>query len=158
MSFLTLFWWKILHFFKSLLKFRAHTFQSELNKVGYTNFSKFWLQSISSKIEQVFKKRREKKCFCLHFANSNYNIIFFHFLFTVNIHSIYVMITICYLSMTVIRRVKPRFSEKNYLPLKPTWCFGFFLFHSQDQKTKQNYQISSSRAKTRSTPSQTCGK
>ena len=43
-----------------------------------------------------------------------------------------------------------------HLPLKPTWrsCF----FHSHNPKPKQNHQIASSRAKTRSTRSQTCVK
>ncbi len=37
------------------LNFRAHDLQSELNKIGYTNFVKFGLQSISSEIERVFE-------------------------------------------------------------------------------------------------------
>ena len=43
-------------FFKSLLNFRAYALQLELTKVGYTNFVKFWLQNMSSKIEQAFEK------------------------------------------------------------------------------------------------------
>ena len=60
--------------------------------------------------------------------------------------------------MTVIKVVKNQIFKKVYLPLKPTWRSCFFLFHSHDQKPKQNHQISSSRAKTRSTRSQTCVK
>ena len=41
-------------FFKCLLNFRAHALQSELNKVGYTIFVKFGLQSYN--IERAFEK------------------------------------------------------------------------------------------------------
>ena len=44
-------------FFKCSLNFRAHALPFELNKVGYTNFAKFRLQRMSSKIEQAFEKR-----------------------------------------------------------------------------------------------------
>ena len=60
--------------------------------------------------------------------------------------------------MTVIKVIKNKIFKKVYLPLKPTGRSCFFLFHSHDQKPKQNHQISSSRAKTRSTRSQTCVK
>ena len=43
-------------FFKCLLNFRAHALQSELSKVSISNFVKFQLQSMSSKIEQAFEK------------------------------------------------------------------------------------------------------
>ena len=43
-------------FFKYLLNFRAHAPQSELNKVSISNFVKFGLQTMSSKIERVFNK------------------------------------------------------------------------------------------------------
>ena len=42
-------------FFKCLLNFRAYALQLEHNKVGYTNFVKFQLQGISSKIERAFE-------------------------------------------------------------------------------------------------------
>ena len=60
--------------------------------------------------------------------------------------------------MTVIKVVKNQIFKKVYLPLKPTGRSCFFLFHSHDPKTKENHQIASSRAKTRSTRSQTCVK
>ena len=63
-------------FFKCSLNFRAHALQIELNKVGYNNFAKFRLQSMSSKIEQAFKKTN-KPCFYLHITKFNLNIIFF---------------------------------------------------------------------------------
>ena len=44
-------------FFKCLLNFTAHALQSELNKVSISNFVKLQLQSMSSKIEQAFKKQ-----------------------------------------------------------------------------------------------------
>ena len=46
----------ILLFFKCSLNFRAIALQSELNKVSTSNFVKFQLQSMSSKIERAFKK------------------------------------------------------------------------------------------------------
>ena len=42
--------------------------------------------------------------------------------------------------------------------MKPTGRYCFCLFHPHDQKSKQNHQIASSRAKTRSRQSQTCVK
>ena len=69
-------------FFKCLLNFRAHALQSELNKVGYTNFVKLRLQSMSFKIERAFEKRK-KPCCCLHFANFIFRILFLYFLFNV---------------------------------------------------------------------------
>ena len=57
-------------FFKCSLNFRAHALQFELNKVGYTSFAKFRLQSMSSKIERAFEKTNIP-CFYLHFTNSN---------------------------------------------------------------------------------------
>ena len=65
-------------FFKCSLNFRAHALQFKLNKVEYTNFAKFQLQSMSSKIEGAFEKTN-KQCFYLHFTKSNLNIIFFGF-------------------------------------------------------------------------------
>ena len=50
---------------------------------------------------------------------------------------------------------KSDLKKKIYFPLKPTWRSCFFLFHSHDPKPKQNHQISISRAKIRSTQSQT---
>ena len=46
-------------FFKCLLNFQAHALQFQLNKVWYTNFAKFWLQSMSSKIEQELEKNKQ---------------------------------------------------------------------------------------------------
>ena len=70
--FLALFLWFCLPFFKSLFNFRAHALQLELHKVVFTNFVKFLLQSMSSKIEQAFEKRTKFVFFNLHF-NSNFN-------------------------------------------------------------------------------------
>ena len=58
--------------------------------------------------------------------------------------------------MTVIKWLKIIFFRKVLLPMKPTWRYCFCLFHSHDPKPKQNHQIASSRAKTRSRRSQTC--
>ena len=65
-------------FFKCSLNFKAHALQFELNNVGYTNFAKFQLQSMSSKIEGALEKTN-KQCFYLHFTKSNLNIICFGF-------------------------------------------------------------------------------
>ena len=65
-------------FFKCSLNFRAHALQFELNKVGYTNFAKLQLQSMSSKIGGAFEKTK-KQCFYLHFTKSNLNVTFFGF-------------------------------------------------------------------------------
>ena len=43
-------------FFKCSLNFRAHVLPSELSKVSISNFLKFRLQSMSSKIERAFEK------------------------------------------------------------------------------------------------------
>ena len=52
-------------FIKCLLNFWAHALQLEPNKVWYTNFVKFRLQSMSSKIKQAFKKEKGKmSTFC----------------------------------------------------------------------------------------------
>jgi hypothetical protein len=42
--------------------------------------------------------------------------------------------------------------------MKPTWRYGFCLFHFHDPKPKRNHQIACSRAKTRSRRSQACVK
>ena len=44
------------HFFKCSISFRAHALQSELNKVSMSNFVKFQLQRINSKIRRAFDK------------------------------------------------------------------------------------------------------
>ena len=48
-------------FFKCSLNFQAHALQFELNNVGYTNFVKFQLQSMSFKIERALKKKVKEK-------------------------------------------------------------------------------------------------
>ena len=99
-------------FFKCLLNFRANALQLEINKDGYTNFAKFRLQSMSSKIERALKKTN-KPCFYLHFTKFNVNVIFsvftINFFFIIhfhNLHLIFVMNTIFYVSITVIKMVK----------------------------------------------------
>ena len=46
----------MLFFFQCSLNFWAHALQSEFNKVSISNFVKFRLQSMSSKIERAFEK------------------------------------------------------------------------------------------------------
>ena len=62
------------------------------------------------------------------------------------------------MSMTFLKVVKNQIVKNVNFPLKPTWRSCFFLFHLHDPKPKQNHQISNSRAKIRSTQSQTCVK
>ena len=133
----------------------------------YTNFIKFQLQSMSSKIEQAFEKNN-KIWFCLHlhFANSIFTMIFLHFF--KNFKNNYFISLIFPKVMWLIpftENIKDCHKigwksdfKKVHLPLKPTWCSCFFLFHSHNPKPKQNHQISSSRAKIRSTQSQACVK
>ena len=61
------------------LNFIAHALQLELNKIGYTNFVKFRLQSISSKIERAFKKMT-KLVFVFILPTQTLLSFFLHFL------------------------------------------------------------------------------
>ena len=65
-------------FFKYSLNFRAHALQFELNKVGYTEFAKFRLQRMSSKIERAFEKMN-KPCFLSLFDQIQLQREFFPF-------------------------------------------------------------------------------
>ena len=47
-----------LSFFKCLLNFRAHSLQSELNKVSISKLVKLRLQSMNSKIKQPFEEKK----------------------------------------------------------------------------------------------------
>ena len=47
--------------FKWSLNLKDHALQSELSKVGISNFLKFELPNMSSKFKQAFKKMEEKK-------------------------------------------------------------------------------------------------
>ena len=61
--------------------------------------------------------------------------------------------------MTVIKVATNQiFIKKALLSRKPIWCYSFLLFHSYNPKQKGNHQMASSRAKARSTQSQTCMK
>ena len=60
--------------------------------------------------------------------------------------------------MTFIKEVKNQVLKKSLLSLKTNLTLPFFLFHLYNPKPKQNQQISISRAKIRSTQSQTCVK
>ena len=59
MSFVVWFWLKLMFFsFKYPLNFRVLYLKSKLDKVWYTKFVKFRLESMSSQIERAFKKKR----------------------------------------------------------------------------------------------------
>ena len=130
-------------FIKGSLNFRAHALQSELNKFSIWNFVRFWLQSMSSKIKWAFEKTT-KNVFCLHFAVSNFNIIFWHFQFNFNFFFFISQIFNKFISfipffkilMTVINMDKNRIFKKVYLPLKPTCRSCFFSFSLLQPKTK----------------------
>ena len=100
-------------FFKCSLNFIAHALQSEQSITSISNSVKFKLESMSSKIEGAFEKTN-KQCFYLHFTKSNLTVIFFGFAHKLflkiihihNLHLIFVMNTIFYISMTVIKVVK----------------------------------------------------
>ena len=62
-------------FFNCSLNFQAHALQFELTKVGYTNFAKFLLQSMSSKIKQAFEKN-DQTMFLSLFSQFKLKIIF----------------------------------------------------------------------------------
>ena len=142
---MALFYGKNLPFFKCSLNFRADALQSELNKVGYTNFFKFVLQSMSSKIEQEFEKGQNifseifvwltqtLTSFFLHFL-----IIFFFFIFhMLNLHLVYLLYTIFYVSMTFINVVKNKIfqesSTSNETKLAILFFFVFFTCTTQNQ-------------------------
>ena len=51
----------VFFFFKYLLNFRARALQTELNKVSISNFVKFQLKTMSSKIEPVFENFHQNR-------------------------------------------------------------------------------------------------
>ena len=152
-------------FFKCSLNCLAHALQLDLNKVWYNNFVNFQLQSMSSKIERAFEKTINMflSSFCRFYLYHDFFCTYFltlkknYFIYSIFTKFMW-WIPFKKISMTVIKSVKNQIFKKVYLPLKPTWRSCFFLFHSHDPKPKQNHQISISRAKIRSTQSQTCVK
>ena len=118
---------------------------------AFPNFVKFRLQSMSSKIERAFEKRTKNVfVFILPIPTLKY--------FSLHFTKFIWWITFLKISMTFIKVVKNQIFKKIYLPLKPTWRSCFFLFHWHDPKWKQSHQISTCRAKKRSTQIQTCVK
>ena len=109
---------------------------------------------------------RAKICFCLHFANSIFTVIFFA-LFSLLKKSYFISaiftkimwrIPFQKILKTVINLVKNEIFKKVYLPLKPTWRSCFFSFLLARPKPKAEPPNSSRSAKTRSTQSQACVK
>ena len=137
---LDLFYGKFSNYFKSSLNFTDQSLQSELTKIRYTNFVKFRLPRMSFKIEQAFGKMT-KKCFCLHFGNSNFNVIFFctflkkiifHIL---NLHKTNVMNITFYIVMTVLKVVKMLIFQKSLTSHETKLTLLFLSFLTQ---TTQN--------------------
>ena len=130
-------------FFKCSPNFRAHNLQSELNNVWYTNFVKFWLQSMRSKIERTFKKTI-KYVFVLILPTPSLPSFFCTFFLTLEkdyfIYSIFTKfmwwIPIKKIWKTVIKLFRNLIFKKSILPVKPTWRFCFFSFSLKRPKTK----------------------
>ena len=127
--------------FKRFLNFRAHALPLELSKVGYTNFVKFELQRITSKIEWAFKRRTKFIFFFyLYFANSKFNVIFsaishypFSILHILFLQQIYVVNTIF---MTVIKVDNNLIYKKSLTSHKTNLKLFFWSFSLAQHKTK----------------------
>ena len=78
MSFLTLFLWKILFVFsnaRSIIELMLCN--QNLTKLEILILLSYYCRAWALKLS---KHKKKKTCFCLHFANSNSRIIFWHFL------------------------------------------------------------------------------
>ena len=62
-----------------LMLAHAHALQLERNKVGYTKFVKFQLQSMSSKIERAFEKTKQKNMFIFILPIQTFRSFLLHF-------------------------------------------------------------------------------
>ena len=108
-------------------------------------------------------KKYPTKCLYLHFANSNCIVIFSHFILNITkncfISGIYTKF-ICLIFFLYIlnchKSGKNIYSFLVLLSMEPTWHYKFLLFHSHNPPQKIYHQMANSRAKTRSTQSQTC--
>ena len=95
------------------------------------------------KLNEHLKKRTEN-VFCLHFANSNFNIIFFG-IFSLTLKKLFYVFIIhkifdnimFYLSMTVIKVVKNRIFRKKLPSLETNLTLLFFSFLLAQSKFKE---------------------
>ena len=71
-------------FFKYSLNFQGHAQKFERNKVWHANFIEFKYDRTNPQKEWAFEKTN-KQCFYLHFAKSNFIVIFSHFIFNTKI-------------------------------------------------------------------------
>ena len=69
---------KVMPFPYTAPNFRAHALKFKHNKVEYTNYVKFRMQSMSFKTERAFEKTIKYVLFFI-FTNSNFNLIFYRF-------------------------------------------------------------------------------
>ena len=99
-------------------------------------------------------------------ASSNCKVIFSHFILNIknelfhiwNLHKNYMLNNIFFKYPLLSKKMaKNRFFKVRFF-MKPIWRYSFLLFYSQNPPKKFNYRMASSRAKTRSTQSQTCMK
>ena len=84
MSFLALFWWNffLLNFFNSRSILKIKLCNWNLTKLDILTLLTFDCRAWALKLSEHLKKTKKKPYFCLHFGNSNYWIIFPHFLFS----------------------------------------------------------------------------
>ena len=106
-----------------------------------------------------FSSCKNLTCICGPFScliNVLFGPIFMDF-FPPNAHLI-LELMLCNRNLTKLDILTLVSSDCRAWALKPTWRYCFCLFHSHDPKPKRNYQIASSRAKTKSSWSQACVK
>ena len=156
----------VVYFFKYSLNFQGHALKSELNKAWYANFIEFKYDRSNPLSEWAFEKINTQ-CFYLHFANSNCKVIFSHFILNIkkklfhiwNLHKIYLLNNFfIYILYCHESGQKWTFSKNfNFLWNQLDAIVFCFFTCTTPQKTFY-HQMASSRAKTRSTRSQTCMK
>ena len=116
------------------------------------------------KLKERLKKGQ--KIVCARFVNSNCKVFFLHFLFNFEKKWFHILnIFLIYVKNTIFKNINDFHKmgwrsdfQKNLPSLYTNLTLLFFLFHWHKPKQKQNHQISTCRAKIRSTRSQTCVK
>ena len=96
-----------------------------------------WAQKLSEQL------KKQKKCFCPHFANSNFRIVFLHFLFKLffNISYPKSSLNLCdeyrfCISKNVIKVVKIYIFQKSLTSHETKWTLLFLSFSLAWPKTK----------------------
>ena len=117
-----------IYIFLYSLNLQGHAQKFKLNKVWHDNFIEFKYDRPKPQNEWAFEKTN-KPCFCFHFANSNLQEIFSHFILNIkkkkfhiwNLHKIYVFNNIFIQSLLSIKWQKIWFFLKFELSMNPTW-------------------------------------